>query len=316
MKKLFSKLFIVGALGGLTLLASCGGDDEEPTPAGPSIVVTTSPVAVDGVVNITAGDGITFTVNASTPGGFNTATLSGAVSVTETRTTLGIDAGATSADFSFDPIVFSSAGTATITVTVIDDIIVGGASQTATETITIEVTEASTPANVFTAKLLYAQLASEDSKTFFSTNLGETVSKNQVDASAAPNSSDIDFGYAAGASGTVFLASPSSYPTFTGYDLSIWNTLNTTTFKNVALTDEEYLAVATDLDLIALYESGTTPEDRKTGFEAGATFAFQLAEGKGSKKGLVKIVAIVDGNSDGDIIDSTDYMEIEVIVEQ
>ncbi|MTI38289.1 hypothetical protein [Fulvivirga lutimaris] len=312
MKKLFSKLFIVGALGGLTLLASCGGDDDEPTPAGPSIVVTTEPTDVDGTITVTEGDAITFTINASTPGGFNTATITDGTNVdTKTRLTESLDVGTTAATIVFEGLVFDSPGEVTVTITVVDEI-----AQEVSETLTVVVEEGGIAANVFTAKLLYAQLASEDSKTFFSTNLGETVSKNQVDASAAPNSSDIDFGYAAGATGTVFLASPSSYPTFTAYDLSIWNTLNTTTFKNVTLTDEEYLAVETDLDLIALYEEGTTPEDRKTGFEAGDTFAFQLAEGKGSKKGLVKIVAIVDGNSDGDIIDSTDYLEIEVIVEQ
>ncbi len=310
MKKLFSKLFMVGALGGLMILSSCGGDDDDPAPpAAPQLVVTTTPAAVDGVVTLTPGQELTITVNASTPGGFNVARLTGTGTTLEVnRNDLGLAAGATSAEVDFTA-TFNNVGDATLTVTVVDD-----ASQSASED--ISVTVVGNPINSFTAKLLYAQLASEDSKTFFSTNLGETVSKNQVDATAAPNSSDIDFGYAAGASGSVWLASPSNYPTFTEYDLSIWTTLNTTTFVEVSLSDEAYLALDTDVELEAAFSAGTNPEDRKTGFAAGDIFAFQLDDAKGGKYGVVKVVAIVDGNDDGDIIDSTDYLEIEVLVAQ
>jgi hypothetical protein len=313
MKKLFSKLFMVGALGGLTLLASCGGDDDEPTPAGPSIVVTTTPAAVDGVISMTTDDELIISVNASTPGGFNTATLSGAVTVTETRTTLGIDAGATSADFSFDPIVFNNAGTATITVTVIDDIIVDGASQTTSETLTIEVTEAAIPINSYTAVLLGAQGNAE--KGFYNASEGIRYSYAEARDASTVTESPVDFAYYWGNTNKSTIAAIDNgglNDVYTSVGLAIdgvFGTKNATRFLGLDLTAAEFDAIEDEealLDAASFEVSGT---GSVTGLAVGDVFAFKLDADRGGLFGLVKISTINDTNGTGTIT-------IEVKVEQ
>jgi hypothetical protein len=313
MKKFLRNGLMLAAAGTL-LFTAC--DPEETVPENPTISVTTDPA--DGIVEV--NEAISFTANVTAPAGFNTVRLTGVTSEdanitipsgyqTEyTRNDLGLTAEDTEATAEFGGLSLPVGGEFTFTFLAVDE--EGGSVE---EDVIITVNDKA--ATIYTAKLLYAPTVNQESKTFFSTNLGQTVSKNEVDASAAPNSSDIDFGYAAGSSGTLWLASPSSYPSFTEYDLSIWNTLNTTTFVDVALSDEEYMALSTNSDLENAFNNGATPEDRKSGFASGDIFAFQLDEAKNGKYGVVKVTAVVDGNEDGDFIDSTDYIEIEILVQ-
>ena len=320
MKNVFKNLMIYGAVASMAFLYSCGGDEETPAPATPTIAVATTVngTAATSPLNVVPGDEVVFNVSINAEGGFNVYRVfvskdgGAATKLAEyTRLDLSVDAGvAVVTDSRATEIEAEDVGsTITFEFEVVDD-------KDQTSTTEVEVVVSSPEANVYTEKLLYAQLANEDSKTFFSTNLGKTVSKNEVDASAEPSSIDIDFGYAVGASGKAWLASPSNYPSFTEYNLGIWNDLNTTNFKKVTLTSEQYMAITTNADLEATYTGSTsTAVDRVEDVVAGSYYALQLDAAKGGKYALINVIAKVDGNSDGDFIDPTDYLEIEVIVE-
>uniref|UniRef100_UPI004049E740 hypothetical protein n=1 Tax=Fulvivirga sp. TaxID=1931237 RepID=UPI004049E740 len=294
MKKLFSKLFIVGALGGLTLLASCGGDDDEPTPAGPSVVVTTSPAAVDGVVNLTIGEELTITVNASTPGGFNVARLSGAVTTELDRNDLGLDADATSAEFSFDPIVFNSAGDATITVTVIDNIIVDGASQQVSEDIEIVVT--GTPLNESEVVLLGGP---QNAATGSYYNAVDETVYNTSQAFTAGNTNKVDFVFWYGATSLYAIGAVDDANAVTAFDsqaginLANLNPKSISRFKTfTAVQDFEGTTTSEQLD--ALFPSdGEGDLTRVAELEVGDIFGITLDAGRGSKKGLIKVEEII-----------------------
>ncbi len=309
MKKFFRNALMLTGIGSALFFTACDSEEENGLD-NPSLTYTTSPAATDGEVTLTSQDTLEISVSANTPAGFNVIRIvsdNPVLFLERNRNDLGLAAGSISGSADFN-LTFDNAGEVVLTISVVDD-----NGDQAQETLTIIIEE--TRANIYTAKLLFAQTADEESKTFFSTNLGVTITKNQVDAAAAPNSSDVDFGYAAGAT-TLWLASPSSYPSFTNYDLSIWTKLNTTTFKEVTLTNEEYLDTNTSSKLKTVYDEGVNPQDRKNTLTEGKVFAFKLDASKGGKIGLVKVVDIVDANSDGDFIDNVDYIEIEVTVEQ
>ncbi|MFT6868322.1 MAG: hypothetical protein ACJA08_003173 [Cyclobacteriaceae bacterium] len=316
MKRLLEKLFFAGLLVSTVAVISCGEDDETtPDVAQPSISVV---LQVNGQSATTAqhGDSISFVITAQATGGINRiyTTSQSFVGFDKNRTDLGLDAGDTNTSINLgltgSPVSTDVGSTWEAVFIVVDEV-----NQADSTTVTVDIV--SPDAKVYSATLLYAQLASEDSKTFFSTNLGTTITKNEVDASAEPSSIDVDFGFAGGVSGSVWLASPANYPTFAAYNLSIWTTKNTTTFKKVELTNEAYLAINSSADVAAIFTGSTaTTADRVTDFVVGNVFALQLdATNKGGKYAVVKITSIVDGNSNGSMADSVDYVEIEVIVQ-
>lgn len=324
MRNLIKSSFILLAVASMTFLASCGEDDPEdqPLPTEPSLSLSGELSSED---SFEVGDSVAVTVTFATPGelsGFNyqvTINKDSADESAQSKVFQGpTDIGFTDTDvngsfnYIFSESLDENLGGKTVT---IDFEVVDKANQSEMVSWTFEVIIADPEVVSYTEKLLYAQLDSDASKTFFSTNLGMTVSKGEVDAAAAPNSSDIDFGYAVGASGTAWLASPSNYPAFTGYVLTGdggWNTLNTTSFKKVTLSNEEYIAIKSNADLEALYTGSTaTAADRVEGVAADDYYALQLdVTNKGGLYALVKVLAKVDGNSDGDFIDSTDRKSV------
>ena len=301
---------IVGALGGLTLLASCGGGDDEPTPAGPSIVVTTSPAAVDGVVNITEGDDITFTVNASTPGGFNTVTISDGTgnSITKTRLTENIEVGTTSAEIVFEGLVFESAGEYTITVTVVDEI-----AQEASETVSIVAEDAPIAINSYTAVLLGAQGNAE--KGFYNAKDGIRYSYAEARDASTVTASPVDFAYYWGNTNKSTIASIDNTALNSVYNSvglpidGVFGTKNTTSFLGLELTAAEFDAIQDEEALLSAASFEVSGTGSVTGLAVGDVFAFKLDADRGGLFGLVKIATINDTNGTGTIT-------IEVKVEQ
>lgn len=305
MRKFIKNLSLLAVVASLGFMMSCNEDEE--TFDAPILTIESSQLDSEFSFEGTPGTPLSYTVVISSEAGFNTLYEDDAVIATK-------DPGTTPTTFEH-PIskeIPETVGTYTTEYYAVDE----AGQESNRITVTIEVVAG---VNVYTEKLLFPQSANEESKTFFSTNLGVTVTKNQVDATADPSSIDIDFGFAAGAQGSVWLASPSNYPTFTEYTLEgVWTTLNTTNFKKVTISNEDYLAINTAAEVEAIYTGSTaTAEDRKSGFVVGDIFAIQLDEtNKGGKYGLVKIVALVDAAQDGAYIESNDYLEIEVIVQE
>jgi len=314
MKNLMKLSFIAIMMAGLLFTTGCGKDDEPAIP-GPSMEITTTPIAnSDGVVEVEVGSDIAVTVVALTPAGFNTIRIAnGTTAIGEqTRTDLGLDPTDLTSTANFTITLNGDAeATFTLTVTVVDE-----AGGTATEDISILLVAPPSPAvKAYTAQLIYAPAGDGSTASWFSTNLGTTVTEAQVNAGADPSSGDIDFGYYA-TSSEFGLASPSDF-SLAGIDISDWTQKNATSFKMTTLSAEDYLALAVGTDLEAAFTdaSATATGDQK--FTAvGDVIAFKLDDTKDGKTGVIKIVAIVDGDNNGEFFNNVDYVEVEVLVEQ
>lgn len=313
------KLLLNIALLGACVVWFAGCDTEDETlpdePIIGNIDVIPADDAVDGeddlVIFVNTGEDVVFTVDVTVPGGFNVARLSynGSIADEKSRNDLGLPAGkVTVNDIVLTLSNVTESGIATILI--VDDV----GQQTPIE-YSINVIETAT----FTSVLLFAPTAEENSETFFSTNLGQAVTKNQVDdnTEGTPMSNDIDLGYAYGATTGINIASPAAYPEFVGYDLSIWNTLNETGFKLVDIDNETYIGADTAEELEDIFTNDPdSPAGSLNDLNVGDILAFQLDPGKGSGFGLLKIISLVDGNNDGNFTGEEDYIEIEVTVEQ
>lgn len=298
----------------LVFAVACSTDDEETFDA--PVITITSPSS--SVTEITAGEEVTFSYTVDAPGVFNTTTATiedaDGADVT-TAYTASKEPGATETSFTSDNILVTipeayAGQTLTFTVTAVDD-------QNATASVSIDLDITSIPAISYTEKLLYAPTQTRDSHTFFSTNLGETISSGEVVASTA-SSADVDFGYYYFSEAN--LGSPATYPSSV-YDLSAdgqgWGTLNATMFKETTLSSEEYMALSTSAALATAYADNTSDEiGTVEDLTEGQIILFSTDAGKegGSKIGAIKVTEIYKGQS-GNGYDNDAYLEIEVLVQ-
>lgn len=314
MKKVFQKLTFLAVIGAVGFLYSCG-EDEETLPVAPSLNVSAnsgdgSPVTSGG--SIQATDSISFSFTASTPGGFNTFRITSANLSTPfevNRNDLGVTAEETSPQLPeykiFTDETLEGASIA-LRFELVDE-----AGQVDSTTFTFDVTAAPEPeVDAFNAVLLFAPLQDASSETWFSTNLGRTVTEAEVNAGAAPNSSDIDFGYYYGATDMASIASPNSYPTLGGsIDISDWTTRNATTFRSTSLTPAQFLEVATNADVDAAWDNGTDEGEGISGLAVDQVFAFELDATKSTQRGLVRVVGITG------TFDQGDNIELEILIQ-
>ena len=315
MKDRINKLWSLVALVGLVLMASCGSeDDETPAPA-PTLTVNVSGGSISGT-DITAepGDEITFDWNATIPGGFNVLRVTGLTPVYEqTRDSLNLDAGATSASASFTvPIGETLVGsTITLNFQLVDD-----ADLRANETWTITVESPS--ARAYTAVLLSAPLGDLSAKSFFSSSTGATYSPTDVTSTSDPVSSTIDFGYYFGSvSDGASLASPLAYselPSSAFSDqLNGWNRpLNSTSFKSTSLGTEQFVSISTWADIDDIFDNGSEEGGVITGLVVNQVIAFETDTDKtgGSKRGVILVKSITPGDG------VAGEIEIEVVVQE
>ncbi len=295
MKSLINKFLLFAAVGSFVLLYSCGEDEPEtPTADAPSISYTVTggtANAESDTVTTSVGSTITWNFTITAPGGFNTFRIPEA-SFEQTRDDLGLDAGATSATINGVETPADQAGFATITLTAVDDL-----NQVTEFEVVIEIT--GTPAKVYTAVLLappYQDGDLEDSETFFASTTGVTYSKDEVEGTAESVSPLLDFGYYWGTSNGPSIVSMHAFSArVPAYDLSNFNTLNTTTFKQTTISAADFAELETEEQVAAAYAAGTDPATAADGFinqlEVGDVFAFQTDATKegGSKIGLALV---------------------------
>ena len=326
MKNLFNKLFLFGILGSFVLLYSCGGEDDEPVAPNPPSV---SIAATGGTLNadqteLTAelGSELNFTVTVTAPGGFNTFRLTqggtGTVINEQTRTDLGLDAGATTAVITVPPFSFTAGQTATLDFLAVDD---NNLSTTATVTVTLT----GTVANRLTAQLLFVPSSDgtvQSSKTFFSSTVSindeNVYSVDDVQTNAvAINSIDIDFGFFQGLQTAINIASPSNYA---AYDLNAlgWTNLNETSMKLTTLEASDFNETTTVQQMETIFNSieGNGVANLPN-LAVGNVIVMRTDADKtgGSKLLLVRIAAQVDANENGEFDDVGDYIELEVVIE-
>ena len=174
-------------------------------------------------------------------------------------------------------------------------------SSLATADITITV-EPAVAIEVIDAFLLASPTGDTNSESFYSTETQTLYSFNDIVSTSANLSETIDFGYAYGDTEEATINAPSAYPSYIGYDMSRWGTLNETVFRVPSIvTIEDFDAISEDQGnaVVNAFEVGATGEtNRVLGLDANSLIAFKTAD---DRYGLIKVVEIVGttGSNDG-----------------
>lgn len=321
MKSLARIFLFVFAAAAMTYFSGCT-EDGETLPTGPSLNVSTTPAADLGEITAMAGEDVELSINVSAPGGFNVLRVTLFVDGSEENQEEYIRTTSGQTSFSKDTTITLLAdwvgADVEIELQAVDD-----DNQTTEETISIVVE--SPIARVYTEKLLFTPLEDRSSETFFASSTGETYTSNEVVTGVAGTSATIDFGYywldpdgQIGDGPT--LASPAVWPDYTGfYDLGPngqqWGTLNSTTFLNTTLTNEDLIEV-TYADIDEAFDAGTISSTdngasaRNLAVDDILVFETDSDKEGGSKRGIIRVTEIVPGFGEND------YIEIEVFVQE
>lgn len=293
-------------LGSVSLFNACTPNE----PTEPVVVVTSSSDGWDAASNTFTGEvgsSLVLDITVTAEGGFNTLRISKGEEnlVEKSRDTEG-QIEYTYA-FTYEVLAEDVAEDVTITIAGIDD-----EGQSDQKIITINAEAA--PVNVvkYTAKLMYAPVLDKSSKTFFSTNNGNTYSRNDVENTTETVSPLIDFGYYYGISDMASIVSPAEYPSGI-YDLSAWGTKNETMLKLTSMESGHFDMISNNTNFDTHWDMlGANFMDDADGdvinLAVDNLVAFTLDAGKGSKKGFF-IVRKIQGT-----MNSTDYIEIDVVV--
>jgi len=245
MKKITQKLLFV-TLAASVFLASCGDDDEETLPAIPTINVsaTVNNESIESGDEVEVGSTIMFRVDITAAGGVNTLWIG---DDPVDRATLNVDAGATSATYSFNSDV-TQEGMLSLEIYAVDD----EDQSSAITTFSVTGVITSPDAKVQTAKMLLAPTGDFTSDTFYSIAQDQLYSSNDVTSTEDPISTNIDLGYYYRNNDMTSIAAPANYPTDV-YDLELleWNIRNATELVKTTLTQEAYMALSTVADVEA-----------------------------------------------------------------
>ncbi|MEQ8906367.1 hypothetical protein [Ekhidna sp.] len=283
------KLFTIACLLATVIITSCGKDDE-PTAALPSVSVSAT---VDGEAlanggDVSVGSSVVLNITVNAPGGVNGLDVNGD---SYNRSELGAEAGDTSGSLTLNisaPTEGDIGATASFEIEAVDDL--GQTSTVVTFTYTI-IAAPSPDVNHFEQVLIGGFLNSTLGSFY---DAVEDVVYNSDDAQMNDEKIDLLFYYAETPMYTIAaLDNPEADVTIgqqTGGDLDNFDPQNPTRFKTF-LTAPDFDAIQTVADLESAYagDAATSGESRVTQLAAGAVFGFELAESRGSKKGLIKV---------------------------
>jgi hypothetical protein len=165
-------------------------------------------------------------------------------------------------------------------------------------TITVEPAVAITTSEQF---LLAAPLGDGNNEAFYSVETDTRYSYNDIVNTSANLSETIAFGYANGASEGGSINAPSAFPSFIGYDMSRWGTLNETVFRTLSgfvEADFDALTEGQGNEIIDEFDAASSESNRIVGIEAGQIIAFKTVN---NRYGLIKVVEVVGtfGQNDG-----------------
>ncbi len=168
---------------------------------------------------------------------------------------------------------------------------------TANITITVEPAVAITTSEQF---LLAAPLGDGSSEAFYSAETDTRYSYNDIVNTTANLSETIDFGYANGSTEGGSINAPSDFPSFVGYDMSRWGTLNETVFRTLSEFEEaDFDAITEDQgnEIIGEFDAASNENNRIVGIEAGQIIAFRTVD---NRYGLIKVVQVVGTFNEND----------------
>ncbi|WP_424961360.1 hypothetical protein [Ekhidna sp.] len=173
----------------------------------------------------------------------------------------------------------------------------------------------------FTDITVEGPLFDNSSKSFVATSTGMAYSASDIgDDSNLEGLIDFGFHYFGPLDGISFV-SPSddidSWYDLSGTDLN-WMTRNRTTLRLVDnATSTDFDALASEIDLLIIFDEGGDQYSTIVELQEGDVLAFETDADKtgGSKKGALIIRSAVDGNTDGDYLDAEDYLVIDIKVQ-
>ncbi|CAD5274045.1 MULTISPECIES: hypothetical protein [unclassified Imperialibacter] len=307
MKKLFRNLLFFSAIGSVAILASCGGDEEEPLPTAPSMEVEVEGVEVTGAaISAVEGETVTFTVTVTAPGVFNTLNVTPSVD--------GVAGTSTPYPRTASNVTLSEEGTVAViglTYTFDADDVdkdlswtfegVDDSNQTTEKTFTATVEAAPVEVVVYTETLIGGQ----SNATLGSFYDAEENKVYKYAETRDTHSASVDFLFFYGDTNKYAIAAMDDADANTAFSaaLNVTNALsaimptkNATKFKVTTLTAAQFDAIG-DVDALAsAYGEVAADASKVNNLEAGKVFAFVQASARGSKKGLVKVVK-TDGTS-------------------
>lgn len=292
------------------LLTACGDDEELPTPQGLTLEVTADE-AENGVFTGFAGDVVTTNYNVTAPEGFTELIIFRVVDGDEEElervTRANVEQTSESGTFEYTLRSEDVGNDVTLVFEAYDR---ANTQRTAEITVVAE----AAPSARYSAVLLAAPMDNLTSKTFFSSNLGETFSMNDVNTSSEPVSANIDFGYFFGQTSGATLAAPSIYPI--EYGQENWTVRNATQIRRTNITASEYIELGSlsRQELMEIFdngEEGTNPgQIRNIAPDQVLVFATDDSKDSGTQYGLVFVESISEGTG------STGNIQIEVLVSQ
>jgi hypothetical protein len=303
MKKLFRNLLFFSAIGSVAILASCGGDEEEPLPAAPSIEVEVEGVEVSGsAISAVEGETATFTVVVTAEGLFNTLKIVPSVDgVAGTAQFIG--KGETAVTLTEEGTV----GTVVVTYEFDAEDVgkelswefvgVDDEAQEASKTFTATVEAAPVLVVTQTEKLIGGQLNS-------STGSFYNAVGNEVYSYASfrdVNSAKVDFLFFYGETNMYTIAAIDDADASTAFNAviagdadplgaAIIATRNSSKFKVTEVTADEFDDIENVAQLEAAIGEIAIDATKVNGLSVGDVFAFTLDESRGSLMGLAKVV--------------------------
>jgi len=171
---------------------------------------------------------------------------------------------------------------------------------------------------IFTGVILEAPTIDKNSKSFFSTNIGQTYSVNDVTNASGNVSKEIDFGYYYKSGDNASFTGPGNFPSNV-YDLGPngdeqWATLNITNFRKTSLSEAEFdeLNENSQSEINDAFENATGENKLIImNLQEGDIIAFKTdLKNNKNPRGLFKVVNIT--GTDG--VD--DSIEIDLIINQ
>jgi hypothetical protein len=302
MKKITKNLLPILGIVGLIFMTSCG-KDEGVVATAPSISISAS---VDGSAiasgdDVTVGSSVSFAVTITAPGGVNGLTVGG---TSYSRTELGASAGDISGEITLTAgaaLETQIGATISFEFVAVDDL-----NQTTTETFTYVVVALPSPDVITHTQTLIGGQSNTSAGSFYNSVTDAVYTYADMRDN---NSANTDFLFFYGNTNLYTIAAINDADASTAFDAAIGpnslsaatiQTRNATKFKALTtMTAAQFDAIISDNDLLSAYGEVAASATKVNGLAAGNVFAFVLADARGSRTGLVKVIGTngTDGSS-------------------